>query len=98
MEAQKKRAYRWLLYKAMLDIRPIRWIGGRWRQRLNRLCWWSQSQQVRVAGAIADWLHNLAHYSAEDFVRFDEEHFWRDNEWFLANYTDERLKWYRVEF
>src|SRR5262249_37552338 len=89
---------RWLLYQAMLDIRPLRWLGRGWRQRINPFCWWSQSRQVRRAGAIADWLHNLAIYSALDFERFDEERFWEDYRWFLENHPGEGLEGYRSEF
>ena len=98
MDEQRKHAYRWLLYWAMLDIRPLRWIGGGWRQRLNPFCWWSSSRQVRVAGAIAEWLHNLAIYSVLDFARFDEEKFWRDYQWMLDNNPGAGLERYRAEF
>ena len=98
MDEQRKHAYRWLLYWAMLDIRPLRWIGGGWRQRLNPFCWWSQSRQVRCAGAIAEWLHNLAIYSTLDFARFDEERFWRDYQWMLEKDPGAGLERYRTEF
>lgn len=98
MDAQRKQAYRWLLYLATLEIRPLQWIGRRGWRRLNPFCWWSQSQQVRRAGAIADWLHNLAIYSAIDFDRFDEERFWKDYQWFLDNHPNAGLDMYRSEF
>jgi hypothetical protein len=98
VDERRKHAYRWLLYWAMLDIRPLRYIGTRWRQRLNPFCWRSQSRQVRVAGAIAEWLHNLAIYSALDFAQFDEDRFWRDYQWMLDNNPEVGLERYRAEF
>ncbi len=98
MNEQRKRAYRWLLYRAMLNIRLIQWAGGGWWQRLNPLCWWSNSRRVRVAGAVADWLHNLALYSALDFERFDEEWFWQDYQRLLDRYPGAGLEWYRADF
>jgi hypothetical protein len=74
---RKKRAYRYLLYWAMLDIRPIAWAGFRFFNPFN---WRKMAQQVQRAGAIAGWLHNLALYSAVDFDRFNEEWFWDEIE------------------
>jgi hypothetical protein len=98
MDEQRKHAYRWLLYWAMLDIRPLRWAGRRWRHRLNPLCWWSSSRRVRVAGDIAEWLHNLALFSAIDFARFDEARFWRDYQWLLDHNPGAGLERYHTEF
>jgi len=77
MNERRKKAYRYLLYYAMLEIRPIAWLLPGFRI-LNFLQWRSAAQQVRRAGVIADWLHNLAFFSAIDFERFDEEEFWQD--------------------
>jgi hypothetical protein len=98
VDERRKNAYRWLLYWAMLDIRGLQWAGNRWRHRLNPLCWWSNSREVRTAGAIADWLHNLALFSALDFARFDEEYFWRDYQRLLGHHPGARLEHYRTEF
>jgi hypothetical protein len=98
VDSQRKHAYRWLLYWAMLDIRPLQWAGAGWRQRLNPFCWWSNSRRVRVAGGIAEWLHNLAMYSALDFAGFEEERFWRDYEWLLGQNPGHGLERYRAEF
>jgi hypothetical protein len=73
MDKHHKYAYRYLLYWATLDIRSIHWLTFR-----NPFRWRSNIQRVRQAGAIADWLHNLALFSALDFERFDENQFWRD--------------------
>lgn len=98
MDERRQHAYRWLLYWAMLDIRPLRWDGGGWRQRLNPFGWWSCSRQVRCAGALAEWLHNLALYSSVHFAQFDEDKFWRDYQWLLDKNPGCGLERYRSEF
>ena len=98
VDEQRKQAYRWLLYWATLEIRPLRWIGQSWRDWLNPMRWLHYSRRVRMSGALADWLHNLAMFSALDFHDFDEERFWRDYEWFEKNYPSVRMVNYRDEF
>jgi hypothetical protein len=98
LDAQRKHAYRWLLYAAMLDIRPLHWVERSWWKRLNPFCWRSQSQQVRRAGAIADWLHNLADCSAGSFDGFDEDWFWNAFRRVLEKYPGTCLETYRSEF
>lgn len=73
MDECRKNAYRYLLYWAMLDIRPIAWMRLR-----NPFRWPSDFRRMRRAGALADWLHNLALFASLDFARFDEEQFWKD--------------------
>jgi hypothetical protein len=73
MDERRKAAYRKLLYRAMLDIRPIAWMSFS-----DPLSWRRQLGQVRAAGEIADWLHNLASFSAWEFENFSEEWFWRE--------------------
>ncbi len=51
MDDHRKNAYRYLLYRAMLDIRPIAWL--RWFQGwrvLNPFHWRQCFRQVRFAG------------------------------------------------
>ena len=45
---------------------------------LNPFYWRHVYQRVRQAGVIADWLHNLALFSALDFEGFDGGWFWGD--------------------
>jgi hypothetical protein len=78
MDAQRQKAYRYLLYHAMLDIRQIAWTPFGFSRFLNPFKWRATNQRIRRAGVVADWLHNLALFSALDFERFDEERFWRD--------------------
>lgn len=76
MDSQRKCAYRYLLYSAMLRIRGVQWLDERFRKSWNPLRWRRASREVEYAGALADWLHNLAIFSAHDFQGFDEEWFW----------------------
>ena len=72
MNDRRKKAYRYLLYHAMLDIRSIGWIEFTGLRILNPFFWQTTFQRMRRAGFIADWLHNLALFAALDFRDFDE--------------------------
>ena len=80
MDEHRKSAYRYLIYRALLDIRPLAWLRLGTFRILNPLHWRSELRLIRRAGAIADWLHNIALFSALDFERFDEAWFWRELE------------------
>lgn len=56
-----------------------------------------QYQDSRIAGAIADWLHNLAKAAADDFERFNEDAFWKTHGYLCARFPVE-LKRYRTQF
>jgi hypothetical protein len=73
MDERRKHAYRYMLYRAMLDIRPLAWL-----RLTNLLCWGREIRRVRRLGALADWLHNLALFSSLNFERFDEDWFWQE--------------------
>ena len=86
MDNVRKNAYRFLLYSAMLDIRQIA------RMRLR---WWNSIsvagggvRRTRLAGHIADCIHNLALFAAYDFERFDEDWFWRELEGLQKRYPE----------
>lgn len=98
MDAQRRYAYRWVLYEATLEIRSLQGVGRLWQERFNPICWGRQLRQIRRAGAIADWLHNLALFSALDFAEFDEDRFWRDFQWLLEHYPGDGLERYRTIF
>jgi hypothetical protein len=93
---RRKEAYRWLLYQAMLQIRPLRWIDAELVQRIDpdSYLW----KRMRVSGAIADWLHNLAQFAALDFSGFDEERFWQEYGDLVGSYPDQGLERYQNEF
>ncbi len=78
MDERRKQAYRYLLYKAMLDIRQISWLPLKWYSPFSPMFWVRNIPRVRRAGEIADWLHNLAFFSMLDFEGFGEDWFWQD--------------------
>jgi Domain of unknown function (DUF4259) len=54
----------------------------------NPLVWRRHYHQGRVAGALADWLHNLAEYAATDFRSFDTDWFWQEYAGVCRDYPD----------
>lgn len=76
LSKEEKSAYRNLLYCAMLDIRGL--CQSRGPVSHNPFVVWRQYRSSRLAGALADWLHNLAQHAATDFNNFDTEWFWRE--------------------
>jgi hypothetical protein len=93
---QTKNAYRQLLYVAMLAIRAL--CPSRENASANPLKWRRQYLSSRVAGGIADWLHNLAAYSSRDFSRFDEEWFWKEHQDICRRFPRFQLERYREIF
>jgi hypothetical protein len=98
MDERRKEAYRYLLYWAMLDIRPLAWVPTRWFHWLNPVFFWGWGRRVRRAGHLADWLHNLALFSALDFERFDEGMFWETLRWYEGRHPEFVLSHYRDIF
>jgi hypothetical protein len=97
MDEQRKYAYRQLLYCAMLDIRI--YCQSRGRPSRNPFTWYRQYQHSRIAGAIADWLHNLADQaSREDFAGFSEDGFWQTHAHFCRRFPDGSFAVYRQRF
>jgi hypothetical protein len=82
----------------MLDIRPVQRLGYRGWRAWSPIHWRREARRVQWAGAIADWLHNLALYSAHDFRVFNEEWFWRDFETARSRYPEFGLDRYRERF
>jgi hypothetical protein len=74
LSREEKNAYRNLLYCAMLDIRIL--CQSRGPESRNPFEIWRRYRRSRLAGALADWLHNLAQHAATDFDSFDTEWFW----------------------
>lgn len=98
MDEQRKRAYRWLLFRAMLDIRPLKWLGSQGCRPSSPLESQGEARRVQFAGVMADWLHNLAAYSAVHFQGFDERWFWDDFESVRSRYPELGLEHYQEEF
>ena len=91
-----KAAYRHLLYAAMLAIRNH--CQSRGKPSLNPFEWHRQYRRSRVAGAIADWLENLAQFSMLEFEGFDERRFWDEHGYLCARFPGEQLERYREIF
>ena len=98
MDETRKRAYRYLLYRAMLDIHPVGWMPLGFFHLLNPFARRGVVARVRRAGAVADWLHNLAMFSAHDFEGFDEQWFWREHEHFERKNPEYDLSEYKRVF
>jgi hypothetical protein len=79
MDEHRKYAYRFLLYWAMLDIRPIAWQPYR-AQWFSPFFWRRHIRRVRALGELAEWLHNMASFSKRDFAGFEEKRFWDEFE------------------
>ena len=95
MTPAQKSAYRYLLYIAMLDIRI--YCQSRSEPSQDPAIWKSQYDTSRIAGGIADWLHNLALAAADDFEKFNEEAFWNTHAHFCRRFPGE-LERYRTQF
>lgn len=83
---REKAAYRYLLYQAMLDIRNL--CQSRGSASWNPLAWLRQYRRSRLAGALADWLHNLAAFASWDFNGFSADWFWREYENLRKRFPD----------
>jgi hypothetical protein len=86
MDEKRKRAYRYLLYQAMLEIRILQWQVYSPLRLLNPFHAWRVIKRVRRSGALADLLHNMALFSALDFEHFKEDYFWEEYERFCRKY------------
>ena len=80
MKKRRKKAYQYLLYQALLDIRNI--------ERFDFPCEPDKLRQVRLAGAIANWLYNLADFASRDFEGFNETWFWKEHEYYCRQYPE----------
>ncbi|HUO10510.1 MAG TPA: hypothetical protein VM008_19555 [Phycisphaerae bacterium] len=100
MDDRRKRAYRLLLYHCMLDLRA----GGPSFEpddlaAVDQGTVREIGEDLRHSKLVAYWLHNLAKYSADDFVGFNESAFWGQHEFFKAKSPiPERFGSYRSAF
>jgi hypothetical protein len=96
MDETRQAAYRHLLYVAMLDARN--YCQPRARVSHNPFVWYRQYHQSRIAGAIADWLHNLADASSKLRHGFPEESFWQEHAALCQRFPRADLQRYRKIF
>src|SRR5688572_22055593 len=88
MDDRRKNAYRYVVYWAMLEIRPLHWvIKPPWRL-LNPLRAYRVWRKAQYAGLVAEWLHNVAHFSSFDFDQFDEARFCQEYEYLLKRFPE----------
>ena len=95
MEDERNAAYRFLLYWATLDTRLLAWPPSR-REWWNPLFWRRYIRRVRCMGELAEWLHNLAAFSMEEFTGFDEARFWHWHDGLIQKFPE--LTHYRQRF
>ncbi|HYF37950.1 MAG TPA: hypothetical protein VD994_21790, partial [Prosthecobacter sp.] len=76
----RKLAYNYLLYTAMLEIRALQSVTRPWPKWwiISPRYWIHEVRFIQYCGALADALHNLAMFSSYDFERFDEDWFWSE--------------------
>jgi hypothetical protein len=86
LNEHERTAYRRLLYDAMLDIRNL--CQPRLRVSWSPLVWRRLYLQGRIAGALGDWLHNLADYASHDFFSFDTDWFWHEYDGVSREFPD----------
>jgi hypothetical protein len=96
MDKIRQAAYRHLLYVAMLDIRD--YYQHRCGPSRNPVVWYRQYHRSLLAGAIADWLHNLANASSHLQHGFPEESFWNEHASLCSRFPREEIKRYRRIF
>ncbi|WP_125921575.1 hypothetical protein [Hymenobacter lapidarius] len=89
MDGLRKAAYRGILYNFLLNIRTIP----------TPLTDDKRAIVIgKFAGPIAYQLHNLALASVNDFVEFQEAHFWDSINVFNKNNPDTQITHLRVQF
>jgi hypothetical protein len=72
MEPHRKRAYRYLLYQFLIDIRTTP-TADNTAHLTEQQC----RNHLNYAGGVAYLLHNFALAAADEFIGFDEEAFWQ---------------------
>lgn len=71
LATERKKDWRLTLYAAMLEIRSLSWEVQDKAPTSEQAV--TLRDKAKVMGAIADWSHNLAYFSAAEFIGFDEE-------------------------
>ena len=96
MDKTRIKAYRELLFWGMLHIRHLcQWSEGESPDPEGREI---QHRDRREAGVIAYWMHNLAAYSADDFVGFKEDEFWRSGHGLKQMVPSLDIEFFRQQF
>lgn len=99
MDDARARAYRRLLYWAMLDLRAHVPTSPYFRER-----WWSPRFWLEMRRKhyynmdVADWLHNLAQFAADNIDWLDERIFWEEWDRLKQRHPNDGLGDYRRRF
>lgn len=80
MDANRKNAYRYLLYQFLIEVRTVPIPPS--PQKFDTATFEWLTKRNYYTGAVAYRLHNFALAAADDFIDFDEEHFWAGLEHF----------------
>ena len=89
MNNKRKAAYRGILYNFLLNIRTIP----------TPLTDDKRAIAIgKFAGPVAYQLHNLALASVNDFIGFDEVHFWASIDTFNQGNPDSQITHFRIQF
>lgn len=94
MDPQRQKAYRHLLYTALVHMRA----GDREVVWWNPASWQRTTSDLRQLKDLADYFHNLALFSVWDFDQFDEEQFWQDMTHFGKTHGPELVDRFRRIF
>jgi len=88
MDNNRKYAYRYVIYWAMLEIRGLHWQANRPLRLLNPVTLYRVWRKALRAGMIAEWLHNAAHFSTFEFEGFREDWFWNEHNRLVKQFGD----------
>ncbi len=88
MDEDRREAYRDLIYHAMLLLRAYPTWPVQGIKILSLRAWRQARHQAMLRSAIANWLHNLADYSARDFEGFSENAFWHEGRNWRRKYPE----------
>jgi hypothetical protein len=80
IDANRKNAYRYLLYQFLIEIKTVP-IPPSFQKFDTATFEWLVKRNY-YTGAVAYQLHNFALAAANDFIGFDEEYFWAGLEHF----------------
>lgn len=110
IDPRRQSAYRYLLYRAMLDIRRLQSRESFWERLwgifsgrvivpkgwgLHKL-WGYSDELCDYSGELAEWLHNMAQFAATDFTGFNEAYFWAQGYRLAQQYP--HIHGYKVAF
>jgi hypothetical protein len=95
MNASYKYAYSMLLYYGMLNIRDL--CQSRGKSYYNPVKIYRQYRASRLAGGMADWLHNLAYFMAKGYKNFNEDQFWEEYN-YLVRRDEKYFNWPGIDF